>query len=102
MSLCPTEDIIPMFPPSFTTYGMVVEVPLSKRLLLIMSDRRKFNERTDCECTPFNVYSDIGLKASNRNSVACSYKYVFSSDSKQLEVAVNNFKEELSNENKKQ
>lgn len=102
MSLCPTEEIIPMFPPSFATYGMVIEVPLSKRLLLIMSDRRKFNERTDCECTPFNVYSNLGLKASNRNSVACSYKYVFSSDSKQLEEAVRSFKEELNDENIKQ
>ena len=94
LSLCPTEEIIPMFPPSFTTYGMVVDVPLSKRLLLIMSDRRKFNERTDCECIQFNIYSEAVLKSSNRNSVACSYKYVFSSDSKQLEEAVKKFKEE--------
>ncbi len=95
LNLCPTEEIMPMFPPSLATYGMVVEVPLSKRLLLIMSDKRKFYERTDCECTQFNVYSNAGLKASNRNSVACSYKYVFSSDAKQLEKAVKDFKEEL-------
>ena len=67
-----------------------------------MPDRREFNERTDCEFTPFNVYSILGLKASNRNSVACSYKFVFSIDSKHFEEAVRNFKEELNDENKKQ
>lgn len=95
MSLCPTEASSPMFPPSFSSYGMIVEVPLNKRLLLIMSDRNKFGDKTDLECVQFNIYSEIGLNSANRNSVACSYKFVYSCDSLALEKAVDSFKKEI-------
>ena len=94
-NLCPTEQIIPMFPPSFTTYGMVIEIPLSKNLILVMFDYRKFKEFTDCQLIPFNILSNFAVKSSNRNSAVLSRNYVFSADKKSLDEAISTFKKEL-------
>lgn len=99
-NLCPTEEILPMYPPSITSYGMVIEIPLSKRLILVMMDSRKFKDFKDCELTPFNILSNVAIKSSNRNSVVCCHNYVFSCDEKALKLAIADYKKELMKKSK--